>query len=62
MLMAGNGFLANMASKLPFGMSNVNNNTKYFPADSAANPNFPSKNQLDPKNTTLDPNNCKCQC
>jgi hypothetical protein len=44
----GGGFLANLGVKLPFGMSNIGNNAPVQPQNN--NPNFPSKNQLDPKN------------
>lgn len=61
---AGNGFFANIASKFPFGQSDQSN-----PVVQPANPNFPSKTALDPKNNNqqvqgtpatdpnLDPNN-----
>lgn len=41
--------MAFLGMNLPFGMSNASNPT--------INPNFPSKNQLDPKNPGADPNN-----
>lgn len=53
---AGPGFFANLATKLPFGMSNVSN--AMATPTQQPNPNFPSKNQLDPKNNNNQvPNN-----
>lgn len=51
---AGGGFFPNFMSKLPFGMSDRSNVPAVTPP---ANPNFPSKTALDPKNGSTDPKN-----